>query len=349
MRIAEHGKFRLTPVSPVNIGSGEKLSRLDFCLEKERLVVKDVRRYLSDPKIGMDEKMRVIEREEPERVKYDRYSLTSFIPVGARPPREIVEFIKGCDGRPFIPGSSLKGAIRSALAWKLAEGPLKGDLPQAVRKGIEKTKRTEADEWFDKKAFRSDPVKDSLKCLILRDSPPLEPGRLSAYEARVFNSGRNIPIYLEALRPDEGLCIDIDFFYDLYRSKEKDGFSISRQAWELINGKDKIRGLLKDYCQWLLSKEVEYFDKGPGKGCPVKSFYEGLLQRWERGEVSLPLGFGTGWHMKTVGKLLAEEDLERLKGRHMRSLKPPHPQTRKVILIKSEPRYPIGWVKVEVI
>ncbi|AFK21708.1 type III-A CRISPR-associated RAMP protein Csm5 [Pyrococcus sp. ST04] len=121
-------------ISPLHIGNGNELTPVDFYPAKDRIYVLDVDKLISDlVKLGVeyDELLdflkspgeswyiwkHYLERYHLNPAHYSRYSLKIKGELGKR-SSGIREFIK-TNGKPYIPGSSIKGAIRTAVMYKV--------------------------------------------------------------------------------------------------------------------------------------------------------------------------------------------------------------------------------------
>jgi len=111
----------LVALSPVHIGSGEKLTAYDFVFRDGRLSVINVGALLSESSDRAEDFYRqASQREfslskflsEDEVSAYGRYSVR----CPKEPKRDVSEAIKTSTGEVYIPGSSIKGALRTALA-----------------------------------------------------------------------------------------------------------------------------------------------------------------------------------------------------------------------------------------
>lgn len=116
-------------------------------------------------------------------------------------------FVKGGDGKPYIPGSSLKGAIRTCL---LAE-KLRDSNPDIFKQYLKRRKgqddlETEI-EKLEKRVFTGntkDFVDDQMRHLIISDSEPLEFDDFIVTKKidRRMDGGENqISTFRESLRP----------------------------------------------------------------------------------------------------------------------------------------------------
>lgn len=118
--------YRLTTLSPVHVGSGRVLLRdVDYLEEENRTYFLDLERFFSlmalspaavdEYASGRGDARHVLERM---RVRPERVSSRSVAGRMAAP--RILENARGSGGRPVLPGSALKGALRSIVVWALA-------------------------------------------------------------------------------------------------------------------------------------------------------------------------------------------------------------------------------------
>lgn len=110
----------LVTLSPLHIGSGEKLTAYDFVVKDKMLTVVDINAFLSEnPQRAEDFYQQASASgfslrnflEEKELSTYKLYSIRCH-----REPKDVHAAIKNAHGEVYIPGSSIKGALRTALA-----------------------------------------------------------------------------------------------------------------------------------------------------------------------------------------------------------------------------------------
>jgi CRISPR-associated protein Csm5 len=276
-----------------------------------------------------------------------RYSLT-----GEPTKREgkIPEQIKDVYDRPYLPGSALKGALRTLLAWgmytRTGQAP---DLDQLDRRA------KYAAQGLERDLFGRDPNRDFLRALQVRDSaPPAEADALRLEQVQVYPGGT--PVEVEAV--PAGVVFQTAIAVDEYGFQDE----IARQlGWR---GKRAWLGQLvtlgKEYARERLLTEVAFF-KDHGGPQDALGFYAALVRQVVEDELAddeflLQVGWGAGWESKTLGSGLLRQDdaaFERLLDQYRmtkekrREIGDPFPKSRTLALRGGEPAWPLGWVRVK--
>lgn len=245
---------RLTAEGPVYIGSGRSVgkkeyvylprekkivvlepSKLSRLLSKKGLVLEYGKFQLGSSRNDIGEWLRKNRVSEKEYLGCAKYSLDFGDVQMDRSKLEIQEFIKDAYGMPYVPGSSIKGMIRTVLlAYDIGKNPEKYEMVkrQIVRKKGEKTGRTnflkgEADGLEEigyrtlqrPETRRGDAVNDCLSGMVVGDSEPLSTEDLilcQRTELHVDGREKKMNVLREALRPgtvvsfpltiDTGVC-----------------------------------------------------------------------------------------------------------------------------------------------
>lgn len=271
---------------------------------------------------------------------------------------DVREFIKDPFGSPFLPGSSVKGSLRTAIAWELSKG-------QSFQEQLGNTRRERVDPPIMNLLFGDKPHVDLLKALHIGDSAPLacEESTFAMCQVIVMNqfnknfeAKRGVPIHVEALMPSAG-TVRIPIRVDLFRLSIDPDLkrAAAGKGVDLLKDKKALTDAVAAYSKELLEYEKNFYDR---RAPQVAQFIQGLL----RAETAvLPLGFGTGWHAKTIGRRLAPNKLKSLRdafcgrgrdGKPLKNMGTPgvdlFPKTRKWAQTPSGPR-PMGWCKVEIV
>lgn len=296
---------KLTVNGPVYIGSGKEIGKKEYAfsrwkqrvsvmdtaklchlLSKKKLVSEygkfmlgssrdDVGKWLKDHKVSETEYMQCV-----------RYHLECGDAVlDSRSKLSILEFMKDAYGMPYVPGSSVKGMLRTILqAYDVAQNPvkyngIKGNIEKTVNGNRRRYKNICQREaaMLEAAYFRtlkrpktkeSDAVNDILSGVIVSDSKPLSVDDLilcQRTELHTDGAEKKLNVLRETLRP--GTVIQFQLTID-----------------------ESICGITKEY----LEKAIAFFGQ---------MYYENFLSKYP--EIDRPrsnavwLGGGTGFVTKT--------------------------------------------------
>ena len=354
-----HSTYRLTleTLSPIHIGSGkgELLQDYDFIVEGNRALVVDMNRLLgdideerlkaaaADPKLSL-----LLDPEEIER--YKAYE----IDIAAGHPDQIREHVKDAFDRLYIPGSSIKGALRTALAWSAHHGALTlGGLG-------ERNDPTKADDSVEAGLFDYDPRdthRDLLRALRLTDAYPQGGVMPRALPVTVFSlcgqppslQPRGEPTFLEVI--PKGTAIEATLTLDRYILRPE------RRVRRMYHFRrrhffDQLVERCRAFSGEIVKLELQFYsDCGIWK---LQGFYEALARRQaslQSGEFLLPIGWGTGWLSKTLGTRLTSSEVSTVvETYHLEKWHGPlfpkvFPKTRQLVG-DGQAREPLGWVRM---
>jgi len=288
-------------------------------------------------------------------------------------PREFRAQLKDAFLRPYLPGSALKGAIRTALfATLLRQYP--PDAYQYLLPGIDpKNHRPTASpkmaaKRLSDRAFGANPNQDRLRALHVGDAlfQPDDP-RLAdirwlnltghpPYQARWRNMATRTSVnrwqdapglHAEMLAP--GTLAPVTLQWDHFLLSDP-------AAWGGRDGLPNIlpthfealRQVLNDHARHRLEREIEFY-RAYGQDGPLQHCRRLLTLLEQEPEAAyLQLAWGSGWRGMT-GDWLAEEDRERMRGlyREMRGRDGmPFPKTRRLAVWQNQPSLPLGWLRL---
>ncbi len=331
-------------LTPVHVGSGNRLlMNLDFVVKGNRVVVLDTPKlfgYLIEKgydavEIAKIELKELIEEIDVEEFKKDVLPFTGVV------RSEILEHIK-TGGKPYIPGSSIKGAIRTAILWyavrnnrRLLDFAIKSVENKISRyRGRTAKILKEADDELEMVVFGKESRKDIMKAVRVEDSKPFK--SLRVYEVKVLGSSRKIGVSVECIdsgKAEVGIDID-DFVLKNLDSSYKD----------MVKDVDTIAEITREFSEALIEEELKYnyFEKTKNEFRAVKRC-NGMVLR---------LGWGTGWLSSTIGLLLKThpkfEGLRRRlglgKNPRTKIVSRVFPKTRKV----TADGKPLGWVCIRI-
>lgn len=348
-------------LTPLHIGSGAELQKeFDYVVRAGKTWV-----IHSDEMLGrfvdasgqFDE--RIIGRPASELLEMSDYQDDSpvFRYVMQGMPRSdqqgaaLVAQFKDVQDRPFLPGSSVKGALRTVLAWHgFQEKNLSLDVNQ-LRGNARWVGQT-----YERAIFGRNPNYDLLRALHVADSDPQPQDRLQLVNAQVFTGGDKpgAPIELEAVRSDTEFRtrIVVDEF------QHRDAAERVLKHGDRWNWLENLVEIAQAHGLERTRTEMQWYQQR--RYNQVAGFYAQLQQALRGGlgpnRFLLQIGWGGGWGSKTIGAPLKQDQQawERLLGdrrlspaRMKRSRGSEFPKSRRAVSVNETPAAPLGWCIVE--
>jgi CRISPR-associated protein Csm5 len=359
--------LKVTTITPLHIGSGEELlNEYDFAVyngqtwrinEAALLEAQNTDDPRLAERLARTPPAQLLEKPADFRPDSPcfRYVVKG-VPRSALEGAQVREQLKDTFDRPYLPGSSLKGALRTALAWHAwGQRQLTPDVARLGRR------REWAAQDYERTLLGPDPNHDLLRALQVADSRPLGADRLMLLNARVVGRGGKLaaPIELEAIRPDTvfemRLKIDRALFSDWAR---RNGLELPGAEWL-----DRLPELAKAHAGPRIAQESAWFGAIPGAR-RLQDFYMQLGKaRLGKNGFLVQLGWGAGWQSKTLGTHLqaSQPFMERIiddyrLARGERKAGDPFPKSRRVAVSFARDERggtaetaasPLGWVLVE--
>ena len=356
-------KYQLKTITPVHIGTGETLSQIDGFYDNGQWHHIDINAVLAAiPESELNSLTTAMgghnfqwRRYLPTNQPFARYTL----PCPEDPQEtEIREVLKHPSGRPMVPGSSIKGAIRTALLWDLL-GDNKREAQNELRR---RSNRSSAGREIERRMFGEDPNHDLMRTVQVSDTVPIP---IEALEMGVAwtvtlnrnnrlvqkrENGREYKTFAEQIRAGQTFDFSIKIDKSLFRPREKHQLGYSDQQEKVICDD------LAAACNWtsidLAEAEAGFFDAY--RLDEIADFYDTLVGRIENiadGAFILPIGWGTGYRAKTVTELLTQDDNDLMRQvRQYYNLgkrgHPKFPKTRRVLYHRQSPKSPLGWVQI---
>ncbi len=361
-------RMRVKAVTPLHIGTGDILLRdwdyvtgnnSTFVLDRDAVLAAEYERTGTVPTKPPGKLIAVTELTSESR--FVRYAL-----AGTTTLDQVHEQIKDVHGRCYLPGSSVKGALRTVLlAAAYQAGSLGGAGVHNEQGRSGNCIDTKAAIDLEAAAFR--PKEDSanydlLRALQIADSKPLpaSPSPLTLQHVRVMtDKPTSIPICVEALV--RNTTFETTLKLDDYLLKEqaaKLGWG-ARGDWlaqlpELANRRAQLR----------IERERKNAEKqGWAHATRV---YEGLLKWLTRPPSDtflVQMSWGAGWESMTIGTLLPPETQKQVRQRFKLGKPPgwrgqwqpdensPFPKGHRMTVASgksdAQPLEPMGWVVVE--
>ncbi|MBE7557387.1 MAG: type III-A CRISPR-associated RAMP protein Csm5 [Anaerolineales bacterium] len=356
----------VTPLTPLHVGSGTLLLKdYDFAVQGNATWRINEDALLEAQNVDDTRLAETLARTPPAQLlkpadfrldsPYFRYRLVGK-PRAMDAGAQLQEQLKTARDEVFLPGSSLKGAIRTALAWHgWTEKGLKPDVRDLERN------RKFAGQRLEREIFGADPNHDLLRALQVSDSAPAGKDRLLVLNAQVVTRGSlGSPIELEAVQPDTPFHLTFKVDRALFNQWARtNGFRLGGNPGWLV----QLPEFIQRHTNQRLKAEAAWFKERAGAE-QTANFYQQLLQaQLPAQSCLLQLGWGTGWSDKTYGSHLQQDQgfMEQIIADYrlamgQRRKGDPFPKSRRVTarVVKDQagktqqrPGLPLGWVLME--
>jgi CRISPR-associated protein Csm5 len=360
----------LRTLSPVHIGTGDEwrlgfnfvlYSNHTWIFDEDAVLERKASRLKQDAHGHYPLPGSLLSEKDMEDGSLFRYVLRGQ-PPSEKADARMKPFIKDYKDCAYIPGSSLKGAFRTALAWT---GWNEVRLPRLRRADIGRN-RSWAGKPLEEKIFGRDPNHDLLRALQVSDlSGPEEPGEgLAVLKAQVLTrASAQAPIGLEALLSEVdfkgSLTIDQTLFAPW---ADQLGFG-DRKHWLdelMLRAQRHTRERLHRLADWF-----ENLEPSAPSAEKIAAFYRTMLGvQLSPRQALMQIGWGAGWDGKTFWTHLQQDEalfeqlvsdfrLDKAGKRSHREMGDPFPTSRRVAVSgkgdATKPAAPFGWVLVELL
>ncbi|MEP9410723.1 MAG: type III-A CRISPR-associated RAMP protein Csm5 [Candidatus Brocadia sp.] len=374
--IFEKKRLRLKTVSPVHIGNvDQKLTPFEYIQHGEHVY------QISDEKLSLlllqkkliDAYISAVDREghgfrlmkffNEKRVRLSETDLfniscgrkTRLLGSGLQDYRPS---IRDGFGNIFIPGTSIKGVIRTAILYNLLSD-YKNKDPEGFQKRIvepiEKTeqfrfKKKSPFEWVQKEWLENftlsgkskSPNTDWLRLIHVSDAYPtnidethLIPINIlkkepSGWKYKAEYSGQKTMIWAECI--PQGIMLEFDIIWD---KNLWENFRVENHRLPLPQSIDELLSCTR---KW--AKDIVEFEKGFTKGHGLESWYKNISTNFR-------IGFGSGMISTTIAMLLPEKTrklIRNLAGKNKGD--EIAPKSRRV-WVKDSQTIPLGWGLLE--
>jgi CRISPR type III-A-associated RAMP protein Csm5 len=366
-------KYELKTITPLHIGTGNRYNGAEF-------VLKDGELY----RVSIDKLLKKLSKDQikdlTNRLEDYRFSPTDFLAgkninladitkyairfEGDRRVKEISEQIK-TSNRAYIPGSSIKGAIRTAIIYKtlkedysILDNELRriknnGRLMDNLNRNMTRSPAFK-DKRFSKelrrvmssvegkvlRGIKNDAKYDLLKFLQITDSSTT--ARLSILTVKSVGMSREGRSYSQIEAIEEGVVLDGSVVLNPIELNE---LGLSSKAKYL--DKNLILNAIYTFAEDLKKLELEYAEE---HNLDVNYFYESEFDNQPNSPL-LRMGADKGFLSDTIDLLIRINDPDfyrYLRFAAWRSYPYEFPKTRKFVLEAGKPTYPLGWVKLKI-
>ena len=379
-------KYQLQTLTPVHIGSGETLSHIDGCYTNGRWYRIDLDKVLAHPSTDLNALTSEMARRGFQWERYlrqhgnDLSELSAYSLLCPQSPEEVEirEAIKTVDNRSYIPGSTLKGAIRTALL-----GEILSESDNVYRESLSRLEtlidqrprgnpsKEQPARRIESLAFGRDPNRDLLRALHVSDTMPLDSDSLEIGMAwtvtlnqndrlvQKIDRGQEYKNFVQQIRNGQSLTFTLKIDELLFREREKARLGFSALQEKTLHD---IVEVCRSATDALMQGEQNFFDY---YNLPeIANVYDkliGLNNKLPEGAFLLQIGWGTGYHANTVTSLFTNDEespenlqmdlRERFKLGESRSQRGNYderefPKTRRLLYRGQNPIAPLGWVKI---
>lgn len=307
----KHYRIRLTALSPIHVGNGSQIGKKEYFIDTDKnlVIIPNMGKMLTDlRRLNREKAFEAFMLEEKnsdllhwllsQRInsgyidKWKSYTLNAGDVVAVRgkgkisKPKDIRTFYKDAYGLAYIPGSTLKGLLRSVL--------ITGEVNRNLRNYRALTERLKADAMsasdYNRKSYlkrdidsietavfntlsrpdrnKADAVNSVMAGLIISDSEPIPTEQLSLCQKIDYSTDGNVHA-LNILR--ESIIPGTEVYFDLTIDTKLFPYSVE----DILNAID----IYSKYC-------YEYFYKRFGRGSAKPDVV------W--------IGGGTGFISKTI-------------------------------------------------
>ncbi len=291
--------------------------------------------------------------------------------------REYHPFIKDIYQQPYVPGSAVKGALRTGILYGILQKMKMNNIKQynkLVVQKIESIKHKKGNniaflDNIERQSLQNfylnyrglgkveNPHKDLLRAIKVSDSNSLSQNQTTIMEIKVLNFNNESQLYckasvfVECLPAETEVEFEIsidEHIYDIFKS----GSTTESLPFEDIEDifsfwKQLSKGIFADeykYFEFALNNRIDNHSKTRISINPLLNYYRRPTE-----EVNFRLGWGSGLNSMTM-LLLLEPKLRQQWGRVVSDRDfPLFPKTRKIIWDNDQLLSPLGWAKLDVI
>lgn len=374
-------------ISPLHVGTGEPLAGMETLITQDELTVLDADKltaWVSREPSRADAFMQLMERGGHLKDFFARYhqdsrqlAAYSICNKTMNMPGTIMPFIKASGYRPYLPGSSIRGSIRSAILRGLASGKIQGtekwraELQEIAgpltKKGQDASEELEAKVFVPKDVpRRKRPNYDLNRSWGISDSSLLAVEALELVQVRILSSAngqmhpKQFSLFAESLKPGTKLRAmysrNVAMLSGRGAMSELE-FKHTAQFIQQLSIPCKASALN------LIEQEIAFYEKHGQQD--LREWYDkrrAEAVRLQKNQFLLSIGWGSGFDAKTITDLLGEQVFRNVVSNYnntKRLGKPggtdrwlgveESPKSRKIVVRRSngdEVREPLGWVKI---
>lgn len=367
--------YEIELLTPVQIGNGDKYTPLDSVVTNDYFYAIDLDTFYQKlyERRKLQEYLNFIEKKpylseylsgtdiEIEDVKKYRLQLT---PQNKKDidyiKKRTHQFIKNAYGEVYIPGSEIKGSIRTAVLYNLLRNEgnyeyLRQKLQAIKDKGLygkelgkELEKLSKNMEYHFLCGKKGDPKYDIFKYIEISDSSSLPPEVLQiGHIVSYWSKGKH--------QYAEILPIGTKFSGNLNIVKRERALThLGLEGKSDILSKDYILQSLYEHSRDIINHELEFYRKNYNR--PTRDFIEQIKRlkcENKEEEPMLQIGQGQGFLSSTISLLVKKRDPHLYdlirRGTRGRTYPDEFPKTRRFVKENDVPKHRLGWIKFRVL
>ncbi|MCS7314638.1 MAG: type III-A CRISPR-associated RAMP protein Csm5 [Bryobacterales bacterium] len=377
-------KYRLTCLTPVLVGNGQKLSPVDYMVWRNQVNVLDQRRIFRllarGPRLeGYLAQLRRAEKLDfaswggfaqnfaDRRVPFEHAAAAACWERAKGESLQIPVFASGPDG-PYLPGSALKGALRTGLlfaAWK-------DDMPARLEALEAERMMRRPGETLEQQALGG-PGSSLMRAVRISDSRPVPVAALKVYMLRVATlqarAGGQYELgwkqaprgTVDARRVEEStpLFAEMAAPGTVFEGEWREHSYLNQPGiWEALGWKGPLdtAGILRmvnEYAEQLLEQHRQYARRA-GLPLVLRSLEEVASRLPANGRMAclLAIGWGSGLLAKSGFMDTDSEAYRRAMAQsplYARAIHAglPFPKTRRIVFLNNQPAALPGWALLE--
>ena len=290
--------FQIKTMSPVHIGSGDKYDASEYFLDviKEKKVFKRIniqKYYTSLSESEKNQFLKNLQKKDYQLPKIDSTKFTRYLAINKvstrpNPTNEIIENIKSSD-RPYIPGSSIKGAIENVIFYNALD---ESEMPNLFNKN--RINKKFISTFFSPSGKAHDSI---MRFMQVKDSTsvtnPFIYDVLSVKPKKGGGHQQVIKTYLETIYSAKTLSSSIITNYNADTYKK---LNIEDKAYmiDIDFIKESIYNFSSDYIDY----ELEFCKKH--KLNNLARFYRSCKKNNSKDKPLLKIGHGSGFLATTI-------------------------------------------------
>lgn len=373
--------YRIEILSPLHIGSGDEYGVFDGAYQNGRWYLIDIEKVLQRSREDPTNLANAMMARDFNWADWlQRHNNITPQEVAVRSvachqnpaQTKIRACIRDPFGRPYIPGSTLKGAIRTAILEWLVLGLDINERKKLAEKAVQCDEhgKLPSREWVGREVLErklligrcrggNESNYDLLRALHVADSEPLAPEQVEIGLAWVYTlSGNRLvqkragneeyKMFLEWLPTGIQTRLTITLDKGLLQGHAKADLGFRN---EQVDAMRQFKDACNERADSLIESERRFYEKYELD--TIARFYQELQNRLSQieaqGGFMLNIGWGGGWETKTVTNPLTEDLDEEFKricqiyrlGKQNADV---FPKTRRVAFRNNQPYAPLGWV-----